>query len=256
MAAAQGPPAAPDRLAGLLRRPPKPCDRSAISDPAGLNRRLATGTAGSPLTMTAAKVSEDHSLAASLRPFLRLRRDELTLGEMLDRVEGHDGPGPVLFILTLPVLLPLPPGFSMVLALPLLLVAPQVILGRERVWLPRFLRERSIKREALVKVIRRVLSPVEKIETVVRPRLGFLTGRIGSALVGVACTILAVVLVLPIPFANLAPSIAMGLFSVGLTRKDGLFVLAGYGVMVLAACLIALGVHGFGVGLRDLRSLF
>jgi hypothetical protein len=58
------------------------------------------------------------SLAASLKPFLRLRKAELTLGEMLERVESDDGPGPVLFILTLPVLLPLPPGFSMVLALP------------------------------------------------------------------------------------------------------------------------------------------
>jgi len=64
-----------------------------------------------------------HSVAGSLKPFLRLRKDELTLGEMLDRVESDDGPGPLLFVLTLPVLLPLPPGFSMVLALPLLLVA-------------------------------------------------------------------------------------------------------------------------------------
>jgi hypothetical protein len=198
----------------------------------------------------------DPSLAASLKPFLRLRKAELTLGEMLERVESDDGPGPVLFILTLPVLLPLPPGFSMVLALPLLIVAPQIIVGRRRLWLPKFLRKRTIKRAALVKLIRRVLPPVEKIETVVRPRLGLLTGRWGTPLVGVACTIIAVVLVLPIPFANLAPAIAMGVFSVGLTRKDGLFVLAGYGLMIVAAGVIALGIHGFGLGLGQLRALF
>jgi len=125
----------------------------------------------------------------------------------------------VLFILTLPVLLPPPPGLSMVLALPLLLVAPQLIVGRRPVWLPKFLRKRTIKRKALVKLNRRVLPAVEKIETVVRPRLGFLTGAFGTPLVGIACTIIALVLVLPIPFANLAPEIAMGVFSIGLTRK-------------------------------------
>ncbi|WP_158915839.1 exopolysaccharide biosynthesis protein [Caulobacter sp. S45] len=69
--------------------------------------------------------SSSHSLATSLEPFLGLRQAELTLGDMLGRIESGDGPGPVLFMLTLPVLLPLPPGVSMVLALPLLLVTPR-----------------------------------------------------------------------------------------------------------------------------------
>jgi hypothetical protein len=195
-----------------------------------------------------------HSVAGSLKPFLRLRKDELTLGEMLDRVESDDGPGPLLFVLTLPVLLPLPPGFSMVLALPLLLVAPQIIVGRRRVWLPQFLLRRSIKREALVKLIRRVLPSVERVESFVRPRLRFLTGRAGAAIVGVACTIIALVLVLPIPFANLAPAVAMGAFAIGLTRKDGLFILAGYALMAIAAAVVDLGVHGFALGFSQLRS--
>jgi hypothetical protein len=200
--------------------------------------------------------SADPSLAASLKPFLQQPTGELSLGPMVEQVEGADGPGPVLFILTLPVLLPLPPGFSMVLALPLLLVAPQIMVGRRKVWLPAFLRKRSIKRPELVKVIKRVLPPVEKIEKIVRPRLGFLTGRVGASLVGFACTIIAMVLVLPIPFANLAPAIAMGVFAIGLTRKDGLFVLGGYGLMIVAAAIIALGVHGFGLAFSHLRALF
>lgn len=175
---------------------------------------------------------------------------------MLDRVEAEDGPGPVLLVLTLPVLLPLPPGFSMVLALPLLLVAPQIIIGRREVWLPKFLSRRKIKRPALVKVIHRVLPPLERVEKLVRPRLGFLTTGVGASMVGVACTLIAVVLVLPIPFANLVPSLAMGAFSIGLTRKDGLFVLGGYGLIVLAAVVVGLGVHGFTLGLNHLRALF
>lgn len=74
-------------------------------------------------------------------------------------------------------------------------------------------------------------------------------------MVGVACTLLAVVLVLPIPFANFVPALALGAFSIGLTRKDGLFVLAGYGLIALAAGVIVLGIHGFSLGLSHLRQL-
>jgi hypothetical protein len=206
--------------------------------------------------VTQQTAAADHSLAASLKPFLRLRKAELSLGELLDRVESKDGPGPVLFILTLPVLMPLPPGFSMVLALPLLLVAPQIVVGRREIWLPKFLSRRTLKREALIKLIKRVLPPLTRAEKVVRPRLGFLTGRLGAAVVGIACTLIAIVLVLPLPFANLLPALAMGAFAVGLTRKDGLFVLAGYGLVAVGAGVIVLGVHGFSFGLNALKSLF
>src|ERR1700744_5370253 len=123
--------------------------------------------------------SSPGSLAARLRPLLRSRKARLTIGEMVDRIEGDGGLGPLLLVLTLPVLLPLPPGFSMVLALPLLLVAPQIVLGRREIWLPPFLARRTIKRPALVKLIGRVLPPLEQVETVVRPRLRFLTRGLG-----------------------------------------------------------------------------
>ena len=196
-----------------------------------------------------------HSLASSLKPFLRLRRAELSLGEMLDRIESDNGPGPVVFILTLPILLPLPPGVSMVLALPLLLVAPQVVIGRLEIWLPKAPSHRTIKRAPLIKLIKRILPPLERVEKVMRPRLRFLTGRVGASMVGVACTLLAVVLVLPIPFANLVPALALGAFSIGLTRKDGLFVLAGYGLIAVAIGVIMLGIHGFSLGLSHLLRL-
>jgi hypothetical protein len=196
------------------------------------------------------------SLAASLRPLMRSRKERLSLGELIDGIEGHGGLGPVLFVLTLPVLLPLPPGVSMLAAAPLLVVAPQLIVGRQCVWLPKALERRTVKRPELVKLLKRILPLLERVEKQVHPRLGFLTGRIGACVVGVACTIIALVLVLPIPFANLVPSLALGLFSLGLTRKDGLLVLAGYGLMIAAVVVIDLGVHGFTMGFSHLKSLF
>jgi hypothetical protein len=198
--------------------------------------------------------SSHSSLASSLTPFLHMRKAELSLGDMLDRIESDDGPGPVLLVLTLPILLPLPPGVSMVLALPLLLVAPQIVIGRREIWLPKWLSRRTIKRPPLIKLIKRVLPPLDRLEKIVRPRLCFLTGRIGASVVGVACTIIALVLVLPIPFANLVPALALGAFSIGLTRKDGAFVLAGYGLIAVAAGVIVLGAHWLALGLSYLRQ--
>jgi len=197
-----------------------------------------------------------HSLAASLQPLLKARKAELTVGEMVGRIESGDGPGPVLFVLTLPVLLPLPPGVSMLLALPLLMVAPQIVLGRSKLWMPAALSRHAIKREALAKLLHRILPPLRRFERLVRPRLGFLTGDLGARLVGLACTLIAVVLVLPIPFANFVPAVALTMFALGLARRDGLMVLAGYGLMALAVVVVILGVHGAAFGVARLRALF
>jgi hypothetical protein len=199
--------------------------------------------------------SPARSLAATLRPLLRSRKASLTLGEMVAGIEGDGGLGPVLFVLVLPVLLPLPPGVSMVLALPLLVVAPQIVWGRRKLWLPKALARRTVKRADLVKLTRRILPLVQRVETLAKPRLGFLTGKISTRMVGMACTLAAVVLVLPIPFANLVPALALGAFSLGLARKDGVFVLAGYGLILAAGAVIALGVHGAAVGFGHLRAM-
>jgi hypothetical protein len=194
-------------------------------------------------------------MAARLKPLLRKGGERIKLCEMVERIDGDEGPGPVLFVLTLPVLLPLPPGVSMVMALPILLVAPQILVGRKVLWLPGWLGQRSVKHAALVKLLDRVLPPLERIETVVRPRLGFLTGRTGEMLAGVACTLIGFILVLPIPFANLLPSWSLGAFSLGLTRRDGLFIVAGYGLLIAALGVIALAVFGVHLGIGRIRAL-
>jgi hypothetical protein len=196
------------------------------------------------------------SLAGALQRVLRGRKARVTLGEIVARAEGDGGLGPVLFVLTLPVLLPLPPGVSMVLAVPLLIVALQIVAGRPRLWLPDALARRSVERSALVKLMSRVLPLLGRLETAVRPRWRVLTGRIGVRAVGAACTLFAVILILPIPFANLVPAMAMGIFALGLTRKDGLLVLIGYSLLALTAVGIVLGLHGIMLAAAHLRAMF
>ena len=138
--------------------------------------------------------ASDQALSASLRRLLKSRAARPNFGDIVEQVEEHGGGGQLLFILTLPVLLPLPPGASMVLALPLLMVAPQVMLGRTHLWLPKWLSRRHFDQTAIAKLIKRVLPPLEWVEGFGKPRLGFVTGRAGTHLAGFAATLIALVL--------------------------------------------------------------
>lgn len=192
------------------------------------------------------------SIAGDLEPLLRTRKDRVSVEDVLDRVEAHEGLAPVVFVLTLPVLLPLPPGLSMIMALPVLMAAPQMMIGRKTLWLPEKLARQSMAREKLQKTVKRILPWLERLETVAHPRLGFLTGRIGTALAGAVCTLMAIILVLPIPFANVLPSLTILLFSLGIARRDGLAVLVGILLLGAAATGIVWGLHGARLGLHHL----
>lgn len=191
------------------------------------------------------------SLADNLRPLLDGGRPEVSLDEIVARAERNEGLAPVVSVLTLPVLLPLPPGVSMVLALPLLLAAPQMMIGRKDLWLPKGLACRTIEGDKVQKGVERVLPWIRRLEGVIRPRLGFLTGRLGAAAAGAACTLMAVVLVLPLPFANLLPALTVLLLSLGVTRRDGLAVIAGCVFLAGAAAAIVWGLHGARLGLHQ-----
>jgi hypothetical protein len=199
---------------------------------------------------------KSHSIAANLKTLQRLRRERVSVKDIVETVEVSGGLAPVLFILTLPVLLPLPPGFSMVLALPLLAAAPQMMLGRKQLWMPDKLGDRSMSREKLHKAIERMLPWVEKAERLVRPRLMFLTGRTGAVVCGAVCTLLAVLLVLPIPFANLLPALTVCLFSLALARRDGLALLLGFVMLGAAITGVVWGAHSARIGWHALRALF
>lgn len=192
------------------------------------------------------------SIADNLEPLLRTRREKVSVKDIVEHVEAREGLAPVVCVLTLPVLLPLPPGVSMVLALPLLVAAPQMMVGRKDLWLPDWLHRQSMKREELQAMVRRLLPWLKRMERVVHPRLSFLTGQVGAAAAGAVCTVMAVVLVLPLPFANLFPALTVLLFSLGMTRRDGLAMIVGVALLGAAVAGVVWGLHGARLGLHHL----
>jgi hypothetical protein len=164
----------------------------------------------------------------------------------IEEIVAHFGRrafGAVLFFFALPNLLPLPPGSSTVLGLPLLLIAPQLALGGNEPWLPRALARRTVDAPTIDAACRRLAPWVRKAERLTTRRLDFMFGRAGDVVIGVVCTLLAAVLILPIPLGNLLPALAVVLLAMSLTQRDGVLTLMGYTVAAVSAGVLVLSGH-------------
>jgi hypothetical protein len=168
----------------------------------------------------------------------------ISLGALRDAL-GDRGFGVLLFIFALPNLVPVNiPLLSAVLGLPLVLLAAQLTYGRHKPWFPRWLTARSFPREGFANVVLRSLPYLERAERLLRPRLTVLLSWTGERLIGLAILVLALVLALPIPFANWLPACAIAIIGLAIVEKDGLAVLVGLAVGVASLVVAAAVVIG------------
>jgi len=180
-----------------------------------------------------------------LREFLASHAEpRITLGALRDAL-GDRGFGVLLFIFALPNLVPVNiPLLSAVLGLPLVLLAAQLSYGRHKPWFPDWFTHQSFSREGFAAVVRRALPHIERAERLLRPRLTMLLSWTGERLVGIAILILALILTLPIPFANWLPACGIAIIGLAIVEKDGVAVLAGLGVGVASVIVAATVVIG------------
>lgn len=163
----------------------------------------------------------------------------LTIAEAL-HLMGKSGFGFVMLLLALPALIPIPGPFGMVFGSALAIVSLQFAIGLKSLWLPSALADRRISAKAF-EALERYASPmVRKIEHFVQPgRMEIFAGPRMPYLLSLPVFCLAVAIALPIPFGNLAPVAALCVIAIGLIERDGLVVLLG-----LCMTLIALAVTG------------
>lgn len=164
---------------------------------------------------------------------------QTTLREFLAAIGDH---GPLLLcaLLSVPFLIPVSiPGVSTVFGLAILLLGIGVTLNRTP-WLPSQILDRRIDAEKLRSVLARGAKMILKLETFIRQRVSILTeGALAARLNGLAVVAGAVLLMLPlglIPFSNTLPALAILFLSIGVSQRDGVIVLAGYGMLV-ATCI-------------------
>ncbi len=182
------------------------------------------------------------SLSALLETLARDRDGPMRLDAIIAHF-GHRAFGAVLFVFAVPNLLPLPPGSSTVLGLPLLIIAPQLAFGAREPWIPGVLGRRTLDRATLRRVCDRVLPGVRRVERLTTRRFGFMFGRLGDAMIGIVATVLAAVLILPIPLGNMLPAAAVAALALSLTQRDGLLTLIGYATAAISGGVLVLSGH-------------
>lgn len=188
----------------------------------------------------------DYDYQSDARPFSQVLEDigqkddpKLYLGELVNAF-GERGFGALMLFLGLvSAVIGAIPGSTTVLGLPILIIAFQLVIRQDQLWLPKWALASSIGRSDYREAIAGVLPRLRRLERWSRPRLSVMTSEISEVLIGLACMILCSILVLPIPGGNLIPSLIIVAFGFGLVQRDGLAVLAAWTAIALV-CIAGL----------------
>ena len=185
-------------------------------------------------------------------PILRSSRNQhrdgaLTLGSLLSELGGASF-GWAIVVFALVALLPLPPGSTLLTALPLLVTTAQMMLGFDHVRLPGPLSRLPIDPERLRRTVLGLRPVTRRLERVLRPRLGALIARRNDRLMGVLLFVIALALFLPVPLSAWFPAISLFVVGVGLVERDGLVVALGLGLGLASVALTAAIVTSLVMG--------
>lgn len=165
------------------------------------------------------------------------RGDRVSVGDMLAAMKGRAF-GMAALAFALPVCFPMPPGIPTAAGVGISLVALQMAIGNEKLWLPKWLREKSVPRDKLQATIAKMMPKLHQFEKAAKPRLLPLTSPLGQRLFGLVLLVLGIMLILPIPiFGNMPLGFAAAILALGLIERDGYFVLGGL-LATIAAILI------------------
>lgn len=165
----------------------------------------------------------------------------VTLRELIGII-GEQGLLILCVILAAPNLLPIaPPLMSAALALPLLLISIAVTANRLPL-LPDRLLDRELPAAMVQRTIERVSRLARSVEHLVRPRLLGLSGSPGINVLNGAMLVLAALLLLaPLPLVPLVgtlPAIAIMLLALGMAERDGVVILLGYLMTIIATVYV------------------
>ncbi len=172
--------------------------------------------------------------------FAQLAREadgSISIGDIRDAL-GNRSFAPLLVLFAAFNLLPLPPGTSAVLGLPLIIVSAQMVYGAKQTWLPQALSKRSLSAETFRSTMEWIVPRLVRIEQVIRPRYWPFWRRRGERVIGGVALVLAIVVTLPIPLGNWLPAFATALLGLALSERDGVLLAIG-GLTSLASMAVS-----------------
>lgn len=159
---------------------------------------------------------------------------------------GERGFAALLVVFAAFNLIPMPPGASTFLGLPMVVVAAQMMCGSRRAWLPAFVMDRSISADQFRSAMGWVVPRLVRLERVIRPRYWPFWRRQGDCVIGFLAFVMAIVVTLPIPLGNWLPAFSTALLALSLVERDGLLFAIGSVVGMAALTVTALVIGSAG----------
>ena len=160
--------------------------------------------------------------------------------------------GLFLLILALPCCIPFLYGIPQIVALPLMFVSVQILLGRRVPWLPGRLGARRVSTGGLRSLAARAGPWLRRVGAVSRPRLGALTRPPVERIIGLVLVLFSASILVPLPGTNTVPGFAVVFVAMGLLQRDGLLVILGaivgtawIGTLVFAGATLVTLIRGW-----------
>ena len=106
--------------------------------------------------------------------------------------------------------------------------------------------------DILRRTLRLAIPPLKRVEWLIRPRFSSLTRFPLTIAVGAQTLLMALILILPIPFANWPPGMTVAMTALALLQRDGLLML-----LTIPAAIVSVGSVFFGafIGLAAISGV-
>jgi hypothetical protein len=137
----------------------------------------------------------------------------------------------------------------------MILVALQLLLGRQQPWLPTRWRRKRLAPATVQAIQTKGVAMLQRIERFSYPRGRWLVRNgLMLRLVALLIILLSLVLSSPMPFMNTLPALSVALIAVGLMNRDGYLLLMGSLLGMGVLLVVGLGFELLLQGWRWLRS--
>ena len=170
--------------------------------------------------------------------FEETRAEKVTLSDILT-LAGERVFGFLFVILAIPSALPVPAtGYSTPFGIAMFCLAIQLIIGRDRPWLPAKIMNGSMPLEKVQGFVKKAIPWIQRVENLTKPRIAYLcTSLPGKVLIGCALALMSISMMIPIPLTNTIPGMGIFVTAFGLIEDDGLICIAGLFICSVGATI-------------------
>ena len=212
-------------------------------------------SATEPVPAIASEAEDRHKVSSEIEAWLSGEGDK-TVGGLIDVFEEKSFAILFVFLLGVPAL-PLPTGgathvFEIVAAL----LALQLVVGRDRIWLPDRWRKLSLAGPKQQRFLNGLMKLIRRLERLSRPRLRFLFDhRFSNSVFGLLALGGTAGAFLAPPFTGLdtLPALGVVLLSLGVLLEDIIVVILG---VLIGAAGVLVEIFVGGAVLHQVRKLF